>query len=72
MQTFISEDLALMISQVMDFLLRKTWQPSVLSIDTVGHFPLTCERRVREGRGGGGLGRGGGGGGGGGRGGLIE
>ena len=66
MQTFISEDLALMISQVMDFLLRKTWQPSVLSIDTVGHFPLTCERRVREGRGGGrvreGRGRRGGGG----------
>ena len=43
---FISEDLAVMISQERDCLLRKTWQPSVLSMDTVGHFPLTCDRMV--------------------------
>lgn len=41
MQIFISEDLAVMISAVTESLLRNTWQPSVLSMDTVGHLPVT-------------------------------
>ena len=46
-QMFISEDFAVTISHDTESLLRNTWQPSVLSIDTVGHFPLTWNKRVK-------------------------
>ena len=39
---FISEDLAVTISVEPIPLGKNTWQPSVLSIDTVGTFSLTC------------------------------
>ena len=42
MRTFISEDLALTISQSREFLLRYTWQPSVLLMEMVGTLPITC------------------------------
>ena len=48
MQIFISEDLAVIISHCSEALLRNTWQPSVLSIETVGHFPVTCWERVKH------------------------
>ena len=44
----ISEDFAVTISHEMDALLRYTRQPSVLSIETVGHFPLTWKKEVKE------------------------
>ena len=44
---FISEDFAVTISHAMDALLRNTWHPSVLSMDTVGHFPLTWNKGVK-------------------------
>ena len=37
MHTFISEDLAETMTALSESLLRNTWQPSVLSMDTVGH-----------------------------------
>ena len=46
MSTFISEDLAEMISVAIESLLRYIWQPSVLSIDMVGTLPRTC--RIRQ------------------------
>ena len=39
---FISEDLAVTISVEPIPLGKNTWQPSVLSIETVGTFSLTC------------------------------
>ena len=55
MQMFISEDLAVIISAVIDSLLKNTWHPSVLSMETVGHLPITCKWRkvYREGEEGG-------------------
>ena len=43
MQMFISEDLAVIMSAVIDSLLKNTWHPSVLSMETVGHLPITCK-----------------------------
>lgn len=40
-RTFISDDLALTISQSREFLLRYTWQPSVLLMEIVGTLPIT-------------------------------
>ena len=40
---FISEDLAVTMSALIESLLRYTIHPSVLSIDTVGTFPKTCK-----------------------------
>ena len=34
----------MMMSADVDSLLRNTWQPSVLSMETVGHLPIICER----------------------------
>ena len=41
---FISEDLAVTMSALIESLLRYTIHPSVLSIDTVGTFPKTCKK----------------------------
>ncbi len=41
MSTFISEDLAVMISVSRESLLKYIWQPSVLSIEMVGTCPST-------------------------------
>lgn len=47
---FISEDLAVTISAFSEALLRYTWQPSVLSMETVGHAPLIYGSESKEGR----------------------
>ena len=39
--TFISEDLAVMISVAKESLLKNIWQPSVLSMEIVGTLPNT-------------------------------